>query len=113
MTRGRLAVAAIVSAGLALAAWSARPAELGSLLGWLFAIAWVSAAWTLLLAASVAWVPLGATVGALVTLAGSELLFHGASSDALLLAVKPIYQVPIALVGGAIGHGLVRLGAHA
>ena len=111
MPRGRLILAVLVAAGLVLTAWTARPYDLASPLGWLFTFGWASAAWTILLVATVAGAPLASVAGALVALVGSELVFGGAHSDGFLLAVKPMYQLPILLIGAAVGHGLAGLGA--
>jgi len=111
MTRGRVILGVLVAAALVLSAWTARPYELASPLGWLFAFGWASAAWTILLVATVAGAPLAFIAGALVALVGSELVFGSANSDGFFLAVKPMYQLPVLLIGAAVGHGLARLGA--
>jgi len=111
MTHGRLVVATLGSVALGWSVWTARPSDLTSPMGWLFAAGWTSAAWSLLLVGTTAGVSVASAIGALVTLAGSEVVFRGAYSDGFFLAVKPLYQLPIAVFGAALGHGIARLGA--
>jgi hypothetical protein len=101
-----LLVASLI--GLAAGAWQARPSEFLSLF-WIFSIFWASAAWCLMAAASAARVPLPWGIGALLALASSEYAMRGL--DGLFYAVKPMYQIPIAAIGGMVAYGIVRLGA--
>ena len=106
-----MALIALVIAGLATSSWIARPSAMASLAGWLLAVVWVSAAWLLLFVACLARLPFPPAIGALVALGASEFLFRNAYGDGFFFAVKPMYQLPVALVGVALGHGVARMGA--
>jgi hypothetical protein len=91
--------------GLALSIWAARPANKSDIDGWLFALAWPSMAWWALLVLTLftfraRWQ--FALLGALTIVAALEIVLLIYSIDPLMLAVKPIYQVPLAVVGGFV-----------
>ena len=98
-----LLVLSVIGVGVSM--WSARPLELLRSAGWVFA-AVSSLAWWFALALAgfaVRSRKSGGAAGAAVALGGSELLLFAFSPDPLVLAVKPVYQVPLLLVGAAVG----------
>ncbi len=109
MSRVRLLVLSLALLGLVFSSWSARPSDSFNADGWFFAVLWSSLAWCLSVALCLLPArgakPWGAA-GAFLALAASELLIFAFALDPLLLAVKPIYQVPLLLVGVAIGSHL-------
>jgi hypothetical protein len=102
MSRARFVILSLSIVGLAFSSWHARPSDLGSLNGWVFACLWSSLAWCLLCGATVRLLSIPVAIGALFALGGSELLLFALSADPLLLAVKPIYQIPIGAFGSII-----------
>lgn len=106
MPRSSVLVALISSLGLGLSLWSTRPSDLLSLGGWGFATI-SSLAWCISVALSVLSVVrparLNVAIGGTVVLGSSELVLLAFSSDPLLLAGKPVYQLLLLVVGTAIG----------
>ena len=100
MDRARITIFALSLLGLAWSAWSARPDDFTSAVGWGFAIVWASLAWLALCFCVRYDIPLPAAIGAFVILVVCELLMRsrGLDSDGFIFAVKPIYEVPAAVL---------------
>ena len=102
--RSRLALAAIALAGLAASAWDARPADLTHVPGWRTAVLWASAAWMLMIAVIVPWLPVSGVIAALLMACVVELIVLFVD-DPMLSAAKPIYQVPALLACACLALG--------
>jgi hypothetical protein len=95
-------------AGLGFSTWHARPADVQSLEGWGFA-AYASLAWILVVLLSLIVIPRvrrWGVAGAFLALVVSETCLFLLSADPLILAIKPFYQVPLLLIGYAVGAHL-------
>ena len=104
MPRSRGVLTLIAVAGLAASTWDARPADLTHLPGWRTAVLWASAAWMLLLAVIVPWLPVSGVVAALL-MAGVVELIVLFVDDPMLSAAKPVYQVPALLACACLALG--------
>ena len=116
MKRARTVLAILSAIGLSISVFAARPSRVTNFEGWGFAILWVSAAWCLvlivLLLLDARRISIAAATGSLLALCVSELILCLWLTDPMVLAVKPIYQLPIATIGAAIGYfGFHRRGA--
>lgn len=92
--------------GLACSSWMARPSELASADGWLFSIAWSSLAWCVLCWGAIRWRSLASIAAGLITVAVLDVASFSVASDPLMLAAKPLWQLPALGLAAGIEYAL-------
>ncbi len=101
MNLKRAALMALSLAGLVGSSWMARPEELASVDGWLFAVGWTSLAWCILFWGSMRWRSHARVAAGLIAVTALDVALFAFSNDPLMLAAKPLWQLPA--LGLAIG----------
>lgn len=93
--------------GVMFSTWTARPIDASALGVWTFALLWSSLGWCILVVLSLLSfraISIRAPLGALAVLLLSEVVLLALGQDPLLLAVKPLYQVPGVVIGAVYAH---------
>lgn len=101
LQKSRLVVG-LTCVGLIASTWLVRPSDPWQIQGWLGSL-WFVAAWSIPIVASLGRA-YSAAIGALVVLFASQIWFYVTFVDAMVLAIKPFYEIPLSAFGGWVGY---------